>query len=715
MSSKRPLRNMANILFSVLLFALLCPVFANAGPASGRYVINLASEVVPFEDNILASIEAAEGTILYTTTFEKDGLRWYRLRLGFFSGATDAKLEMDNFIKKFPDAWVAKAAEQEWEKALLEKASATAMIASPIPPPSSPSAPAPAPAVTVPVPVGRETLAKAPSEPKRPTFSKPEGPDASQRLAEADLVMAEKNYARAIQLYTKLSKDEDVAVREPAQQKLGLAREYNGQLAHAKAEYRRYLTLYPAGDAAQEVRKRLDNLQKGGRPARVSQNGQPGAKASEQESFWRKDFHGSLSEFYYRNESKTDAGGNVVSQSSFNTDLDFNLRLRSEDLDIQTVFVGGHEEDLLEDGDSRTRISSGYVNLIHKPSGHAARLGRQTRSSGGVLGRFDGALLGFQLMDKVRMNLVGGFPVQSSTRGLETDKRFYGVSFDLGTLADHWDFNTFIINQETEGITDRRAVGGEVRYFHPRGTFFSLVDYDISYRELNTFLAVGSMTLPTETMLNFSVDYRQSPSLTTSNALIGQLDASLDQLLDDLGEDAVRDLARDRTALSRSVTLGITQPINQKLQVAADVSWSNLEGTKASGGVEEIQGSGDEYYYSLQLIGNSLIREGDLAIFGLRYGDTATSDIYSVNLNTRYPLTRDWRINPRLVVDFRKNRETDTDQLKFRPSLRTDYRWNKNLNFELEGGMEWTSNSEPDQEDDDTRGFFVIAGLRFHF
>ena len=45
-----------------------------------------------------------------------------------------------------------------------------------------------------------------------------------------------------------------------AQEYLGLARERNGQLAHAKAEYRIYLAKYPEGEDAQRVRQRLDAL-----------------------------------------------------------------------------------------------------------------------------------------------------------------------------------------------------------------------------------------------------------------------------------------------------------------------------------------------------------------------------------------------------------------------------------------------------------------------
>ena len=55
-----------------------------------------------------------------------------------------------------------------------------------------------------------------------------------------------------------------------AQELLGLAREKNGQTAHAKAEYQRYLALYPDADGAARVRQRLAALLATGRQAEES-------------------------------------------------------------------------------------------------------------------------------------------------------------------------------------------------------------------------------------------------------------------------------------------------------------------------------------------------------------------------------------------------------------------------------------------------------------
>ena len=318
--------------------------------------------------------------------------------------------------------------------------------------------------------------------------------------------------------------------------------------------------------------------------------------------------------------------------------------------------------------------------------------------------------------DFAAVNLVAGYPVFSTTdTDIDTDRPLYGISFDLGTFAQSWDFNTFYISQDVDGIIDRQAIGGEVRYFAQSLSFFSLVDYDISYNDLNTALLTANYILPSRTTLSLSLDYRNSPILTTSNALSGQTTSSIDDLLKTYTESEVRQLARDRTATSRAFTFSVTHPLNHMLQINSDLTVSKFSSTPASGGVEAQPGSGYEYFYSLQLVGNSLIKEGDLAIIGLRFSDTDRSNVYSANVNTRYPVTRNLRLNPKAVMDYRTNKDDDGNQWKFRPSILMEYFWRKRYYLELEVGGEWSSQQWSDQEADDTKGYFLTVGYRVNF
>ncbi|MGW8321864.1 MAG: hypothetical protein ACWGSD_09970 [Thermodesulfobacteriota bacterium] len=257
-------------------------------------------------------------------------------------------------------------------------------------------------------------------------------------------------------------------------------------------------------------------------------------------------------------------------------------------------------------------------------------------------------------------------------------------------------------------------MGGEVRYFHPRRSFFGLVDYDVLFDELNTGLVLGTLVFEDRSTINISLDYRRSPVLTTSNALQGQLTDSLRSLNDIYDDSTLRKLARDRSPISRSASLGVSKPVTEKLQLSGDATISEIGDSRASGGVEAVEGTGIEYSVSFQVTGSSLIKEGDIGIVDLRYFEGHTHKTYSLNLNTRYPVNRAWRINPRVRLDYRLNDRDAGEEISVRPSLRTDYRLGRHLRFELEGGGEWSNEDLPG----DTRvssNYYVTSGYRWDF
>ena len=167
-------------------------------------------------------------------------------------------------------------------------------------------------------------------------------------------------------------------------------------------------------------------------------------------------------------------------------------------------------------------MSALSFEVRHKKSDLYSKIGRQSRNSGGVLGRFDGAHISYDISPEVVINGVFGFPVESTKKtNVETEKKFYGVSADFGTFNEHWDYTAFFITQDNRGMTDRCAIGGEVRYFDPKKSFFTLKDYDVFFNAMNIFLFNGNWTLPSKTTLNLMCDYRRSPLLMANNAIKG--------------------------------------------------------------------------------------------------------------------------------------------------------------------------------------------------
>lgn len=666
---------------------------------SGRYVLNLESSTVarPLPDPASLGLEGP--LLLYSMQSPVDGRIWNRIRLGFFP-TKEAALAIQNRLQsRYPRAWIAVAGETERADALHNGvAVGTAM------PSAAPQRPM--------VPRQPELMPSLPALPQ-------ERLDAL--MEEARQSMAGGDYPHAIQIYTKILQHVDTGKHQDAQEFLGLARERNGQLAHAKLVYEQYLERYPEGPGADRVRQRLAGLT----TARMAPKQKlRTAERGQETPTW--DVYGSFSQYYRRDtshivtEDTSTTTTNRTSEtrvnlSSLSTDLDITGRRRGGPLEIQSRFTGGYEADFLKDGPGDiSRVSSLYVDLQDHTHGIGGRFGRQTRSTGGVLGRFDGALLSYRLMPTIKLNAVTGYPVDTSKDNLKTDRLFYGLSADFGTYANAWDFSAFIIEQQIDGILDRRAVGGEARYFDPVKSLLTYVDYDTSYSTLNTFLMLANWNLPYQVTMNATVDIRKSPILTTRNAIQGQGVETIDQLRAGFTVDQIRQLADDRTADSHSYTLGLSRPLNETFQVSGDVTLSELGSTPASGGVEALPSTGLESFYNLQLIGSNLLKEGDITIFGFRYSDTSTSKTTSLSLNERYPLTKVWRVNPRLRVDYRQNETTSTHQWTGAPSVLMDYLWRKRYRFEFETGGEWSTRELVDGSED-TTSYYVYVGYRADF
>src|SRR3546814_2832107 len=64
-----------------------------------------------------------------------------------------------------------------------------------------------------------------------------------------------------------------------------------------------------------------------------------------------------------------------------------------------------------------------------------------------------------------RVGAFGGTPAEPT---LGSRKTFYGLTLDNDKLLDGLGFGVYAVEQRTEGLVDRRALGNEIRYFSQR-------------------------------------------------------------------------------------------------------------------------------------------------------------------------------------------------------------------------------------------------------
>jgi tetratricopeptide (TPR) repeat protein len=531
----------------------------------------------------------------------------------------------------------------------------------------------------------------------------------AKSMEEARQAMAMNNFAQAIALYQKILKYPRNSYSQDALEYLGVARERSENMALAKTTYEDYLKRYPKSEGTDRVRQRLVGLITAQAPA---QKKLPDEQHPQIPNGWN--VFSSLSQ-YYRNDSIASNGASrVATQSALTTTLDVSGQLRRTDYELRTRFSGGYLNDFLNDNKKDLlNISSLYVDAATAHRDWSGRLGRQSQISGGVLGRFDGLSLSYVLNPFVKLNAVSGYPVDlMAPDHINSDTDFYGVNVDLGNFANAWSFNAFVIEQKSQGLLDRRALVGEMRYVQRHYSLFGLVDYDIAYNILNTATLLGNWTFGNNAMLNFVTTHGKNPTFTLRNALIGQGTTSLTVLSQQFSEGEMRALAKDRTPNMTNYALRFSYPLNTKLFVDGDLTFSTLSSVPASGGVEAIPADEDNSY-GLQLIAYDLIKQGGMSTLGVRQNNNSSSDTTSYNFLVRYPMEA-WRFSPRLRFDQRRYAADDSSQWIIAPAFRATYQWGKQIQLEAETGGEWSVHDVVGTTDK-YKEFYISFGYRIDF
>jgi hypothetical protein len=518
---------------------------------------------------------------------------------------------------------------------------------------------------------------------------------------------------RAIQVFTKLLSKAPHEYTQDALELLGVARERNGQTAHAKAIYQEYLNTYAGTEGGARVKQRLADLLSGQLKPKARLKVLEEAK---EEDAFRSTFYGSFSQYYYYGKSSTDGAETTVDQSLLLNQLSLNWRLRNEDYDIRNFVYTSQSEDFATDAGRKPALETAYSQIKNSRAGFSGRIGRQTGSGGGVLGKFDGLRASYDLRERLGLNAVAGYPVDiGNKRSLQTNKPFWGLGLEFDGDGLMMDILPYYIHQDIDGITDREAVGSEFRYFHELGNYYSLIDYDISYNDLNIYIFRGQYNWRRDTVFNFNFDYRNSPLLFTSDALIGRTDVStIDELLEKYDEDLIRRIAESRVGNASTVSFGISHTLNAQYQINADITHSlqvfMVEDTLSA--MLEPEHESQTYLFA-QLIASKWLNERDTTVLGLRLSQTSAYDELSLSASNRLPFYKRWQFDARLRLDLREN-ESGEDLSKWRPSVRMLHRASNQWYFEAELGMEWWRYGG-ETNNTDYRRSFASLGYRWNF
>lgn len=673
---------------ALLIIQLVVLSDAQAAGKSSSYVIVLASAPGTNLKWQPKTSPLLEGRTVYVTQTTVKGKPYERLNMGFFSSRQAAVLVLNDVEKLYPGAWLREVGAGE-----IKAASNTALV----------------------VPVSKIPSSKRTTTTKKQTQA---GNTSSLTDKQLDSLMQrakndfkKQDYSQAIRYLTAIIAAGDHKYSGEALELLGLSRQRKGQNAHAAAIYKEYLEKYPTGEGAIRVQQRLSGL--------LTSTQAPREKIhleDEKEEKGIMTTYGSFSQYYRKDIAEVDGiDGSITNLSQLITFLDLNTTYQTANFDQNFRFSADDTYDFLDEDEKNSfRFIEAFYDLSSSKSGTSGRFGRQALRIGGILKRFDGISAGYQFTPNMRLNALAGYPVDIDNKtSINQHKSFYGFIFETGTFLQNWDMNLFFFDQDIDGLDDRTSTGTEVRYNDRTRSIFGMIDYDLNFNEINILQLNANLLFDRGRTAYMNAFLRKAPVLATSNALIGQTASSIEELQQTLSIEQIYQLARDRTADSATITVGGSQPISEKFQANADITFSKVDGTEASGGVPATPSTGTDYFISAQIVGNNLILRRDTGVLGIRYLDTEQSDTWAFIANTRFPINRDWRINPRLQYDIRTSSDGRT-QNKLRALLRTDYRYLNKVRFDFEIGFDDTSEDINGQSLGNSNLFFML-GYRWDF
>ncbi len=702
------------------------------------YAVNILSFTKPVNLEDIKNISVLDKDLLYISKVSVNDVVYYRLISGNFSTLKQAKKHLSRVKKYFSGAWInirRKVEKQELKKILAEKiilpefkpketvkklpAVVPVVVAKVIPVitpkvistinPEKTSKVLP---FIVPKAVVRVTPESTPKlAPKRIKKIKPEKvlpPQiafAEKLLEQARQLFLDRNYARVVTVSNKIIEIGSVEQKQKAMEFAGIARERQRKFAQAVAIYSQFLNLYPESKLAPKIKIRLTGLTTMRLDPKVQMAKSKRKKLDEN---WR--INGSLSQYYRDDVVDRETLDSEQVNSSLVTDVNMYARRKTDKSVIVIRFDAGLVNDFL-DKESETRLSRAMINYTDNESNYQLIGGRQSRTAKGVLGRFDGIVYKGLSHDDFNYSVFTGFPVQSSYDSLDSSRQFLGSSLHFKPY-EKVEMDVYVVQQQLSGLTDRQALGTEFQYRNDKGFLYGIIDYDIFYSDVNNITAITNYRYSDKLVFNMTYDYRNSPLLTTLNALQGQQVESIEELQNLLSDQEIYQLAEDRTTKSQNIFIGSNYQIDGNRQLYMSLSLSTVEASIESGGVAASPSTSD-VNFSTDYSVKGLLFKDDYTTLGVRLSDTSSSEIISFRARSRLAGSKGFRYDPRLRLDYRKSKTSEVDQYILKPSLKVTYKPNKKVSFEGSLGIEYSDFDLPELNDQTQYDVFLGYVYRF--
>ncbi|MEI8029739.1 MAG: hypothetical protein WCH35_08170 [Comamonadaceae bacterium] len=634
---------------------------------------------------------------VFTQPLEQDGRKQFALAIGYFRTEEDAKAVRQRAADRFPTSRVLQ----------LEMAAASPSVDSAAAAASTPKPPAAEDSAVIAVLPDAESLAKVTSK-------------AAELMDTGRAALAQQRLQEAVEAFNQVLMLPPNPSSQQAQELIGAAWEALKQPDKARIEYQLYLKLYPQGEGAPRVAQRLSALGSAA-TATAQSTDQVGGKSGA----GGFSSTGSISQYYYGGRSKTDSLVNIsagidqntlsrTNQSALVTSVDVSGRYRTEDSETKVVLRDTYSKNFLSSSNAQSGLSAAYVDYRDSKSKLDLRVGRQSAIGGSLFGLFDGVSLAMPFGSKYKLDAMVGVP--ANTLVSAPSQRLAGVMLEADNLFEHWGGNISLVDQTTEGISDRRATGLELRYFGESVSLYSQIDYDLNFHVINAASLQGSIQGPLATTITVLLDSRKAPSLQLSDALISSGETSLQTLLQSMSLAEVKSRALGTAAQARQALFSVSRALAPKWQGSLDLRYSDIGALPAVPGTnfEATAATGAQFNIALQLTGSNLYSSRDINGFNLSvlHSDTlrGTQLAYN-NLTGFYDNKASFEPSIRL---YSQTDNTATKVLRVSPGVRLSYKISDRASVLGETIYERSTTDGPTNHEESSAVFFYV-GYRYDF
>jgi hypothetical protein len=236
---------------------------------------------------------------------------------------------------------------------------------------------------------------------------------------------------------------------------------------------------------------------------------------------------------------------------------------------------------------------------------------------------------------------------------------------------------------------DGTSMGAVLRYSEAHHSFLISADYDLQYRAMGRFMLSSAWKLLPSSTLSTTLEFHQRNLLTPQMPYLNKSLSLIDGWRLGLPTDRIKVLSANGTKDITAFGLSLSHLFFHDIRLNSEVAVLNISDENLSDDLSSIPLNYNEYYFKLTLSGKGLLLPGEKSSLSFHSHVSEISRHSISSLNTSYTLAQQWRLVPKLRIDYRDNLFDSTSYWKALPTLKLEYHWHDQSKLHFTTAGEW--------------------------